>query len=139
MWPPLRKLSRGTVAAESVPCECSCIEPVRWQRTGSKVVTIKTIDTVVAGTQAGEIVQILTSLGVVAFVFLSALAIMWGLERLGGRFTANIKATLEAYKNNLVIVASGLVGSYLAIVVAEFSGIYVIHYLITAKQIDAGG
>jgi hypothetical protein len=69
-------------------------------------------------------IQLFQALGVVSFVFLSALGIVWCLKKLGGKPSADVRGGANGSGWKLAVTATGLVGSYLAIVIAEFSGIY---------------
>ena len=69
-------------------------------------------------------VSVLTCLGVVSFVFLSALAITWCLKKIGGRLSANVDGKVKKRGWSLMLSGKGLIGSYLAVVIAEFVGLY---------------
>lgn len=71
-------------------------------------------------------IELMQVLGVVSFVFLSALGIVWGLKQIGGRLTAEVQANIRKRGASLAVEGTGLIGSYLAIVIAEFSGIYLV-------------
>ena len=77
------------------------------------------------GTQVGMI-QVLQVLGVVSFAFLTALGVVWGLKQIGGRMTADVQASIRKRGTSLTVSGTGLIGTYLAIVVFEFSGIYLV-------------
>jgi hypothetical protein len=84
------------------------------------------IDGTINGTSISA-VQLLQILGVVSFVFLSSIVILWGLKvGIGGKLTADIRATIKRFGISFAITGTGLIGSYLAIVAFEFSGIYLL-------------
>jgi hypothetical protein len=85
-----------------------------------------TMQTLTAVSSSSDVIPILTSLGVTSAVFLSGLGILLGLKRLGGRFTANVQASGEAHGNRIAVTAQGVVGTYLAIVIFEYVGLYLI-------------
>jgi hypothetical protein len=61
--------------------------------------------------QVAGFLPILTVLGVVSFVFLSALGIVWALKQIGGRLTADFRGTVKRFGASLVVTGTGLVGS----------------------------
>jgi hypothetical protein len=102
---------------------------VQWESSTKGQVRNEMIDGALNGSPIAGM-QLLQILGVVSFVFLSSLVILWGLKvAVGGKVSANIQATLKRCGFNVVITGTGLIGGYLAIVAFEFSGIYLLAWL----------
>ncbi len=72
-------------------------------------------------------ITVLQLSGMVSFLFLLALGILWGLKRLvGGSLHGTVFGTVKGRRARIVVRAAGLVGGYLAIVAAEFSAVYLV-------------
>jgi hypothetical protein len=93
-----------------------------------------TTETITGAQIAVQLLPVLTVLGVVSFVFLSAAGILWSLKRIGGTLTAVVRGEAQGGGSKLSVSANGLVGCYLAIVIAEFYGMYfAAHHIFTVK------
>jgi hypothetical protein len=77
----------------------------------------------VIGSHEG-IITISAGLGVLGFVFLSALGIVWSLKRIGGKMTGDVSGKYKKYGASLLVTGTGLLGCYLAVVTAEFACFY---------------
>jgi len=66
------------------------------------------------------------AVGVVAFIFVLTLAILWGLSRIDGPIKAEVKAVIERFGGKLWVTAVGLVGAFLAIAIVGVVSVYVL-------------
>jgi len=67
---------------------------------------------------------IFTALGVVCFVFGSALGLVWTLRKIKGTLKADVKGLVRRFGVSLAAGGAGIAGTYLAIVCAEFAGLF---------------
>jgi len=74
--------------------------------------------------------MVLMSTGLVVFIFVVDVAILWTLSKIGGRLKADVKATIEKFGGSIAITSAGLVGCFLAIAILAFAGIYFISKLL---------
>ncbi len=89
-----------------------------------------TIETMSAAEIAMKFLPVLTALGVVSFVFLSSLGVIWCLKKIGGRLSAEVKGNIERCGGSLIVTGTGLMGCYLALVTAELVGLYAVWHMI---------
>ena len=73
---------------------------------------------------------ILLAAGIVTFILLYALGIVWVLKKLGGRFNANVQAKMQRWGSSFFIAATGIIGTYLIVVAFQFTGLYFILWMI---------
>lgn len=70
--------------------------------------------------------SLLFSALIVLFVFVSDIAALWILKKIGGPMRTDVKATVQKFGGSLAITSAGLVGSFLAIAILAFLAIYLI-------------
>ena len=80
----------------------------------------------ITGFQAGQPLWVATVLGMVAFVFLFSAGMLWILQRSGIRLNAVVRGTFRKFGLNVVVSGNGFFGTYLTIVIATGSMIYLI-------------
>jgi hypothetical protein len=64
--------------------------------------------------------------GVVAFIFLLTLGVLWILSKLGGPVEAGVKAVIASFGGKLWITAVGIVGAFLAIAMVGVGAVYLL-------------
>ena len=84
------------------------------------------MNNVVVALGTDQLERMATVLGTVAFVFLFAAAIMWLLQRSGVHLNAAVRTTFQKFGINVSVSGSGFMGSYLALVIATFSAVYLV-------------
>jgi hypothetical protein len=91
----------------------------------------------IAAQQVQSVLLALAALVIVIIMLLIPIPILRALKRLGGRLWADVEAWFKQKGQwGLRVRAAGLLGSYLAIVITEFYGLYFLMHFIIIKPFN---
>jgi Skp family chaperone for outer membrane proteins len=76
--------------------------------------------------QAQRRQDLIDAAAVVGFIFVLTLGILWGLSKLGGSLSAEVKAVIERFGGKVWITAVGVVGAFLAIAMVGVAAVYLL-------------
>ena len=68
--------------------------------------------------------ELLIVVGIVLFILLFVVMLLWILKSIGGVPRTTVKATIKGLGGRLRITGAGLIGSFLAIAILTFVAIY---------------
>ena len=70
--------------------------------------------------------HILPALVIVVIVFGIDLFVLWLLTKIGGPLKADVKATVKKFGGSFVLTTTGLIGAFLALLIATIAALYVV-------------